>query len=120
MFTDFGATSVGMGFSLPVWAWGGTFFGTQTNEGLTVDLIGDPMGPILGSFSPLNSGFYGFTTVPQQPVTMLIFRSTTNQPGTAGEGFGLDNVRGVTAPEPGLLALFALAGVAARRRLRRS
>lgn len=126
LFTDFGSTTVAMTFTgLPLSAWGADFFGASTGEGVSLDLL-DPDGKLLASLAvPVDTDFFGFVSDGGEAVQRIVFRSSMNEPGALGEGFGLDNVAGVVGvPEPGGLALAGLAvacvgGYAGRRWVRR-
>jgi hypothetical protein len=117
MFTNFGATTVDMTFDTPVFAWGADFFGADetTGERLNLDLVLDMGGVFVTIPVTTNNGFFGFVTNPAEQIRQLTFVSRTNNPGTGGEGFGLDNVAGAQSqavPEPtsmlGVLVFAAL------------
>ena len=118
MFTDFGATEVDMDFSTPIFAWGADFNGAGTGELLNLDLILDMGGSTAIVPVTISDGFFGFVTTPAESLGMITFRSRNNNPGSGGEGFGLDNVSGAV-PEPSSLALLGVAVVGLARRLRR-
>ena len=114
MFTNFGGTTVNMQFDSPVQAWGADFYAI---DGELLDLVLNFVGGGTAIINvPGGSGFTGFTS--DTAVASITFQSRNNAPGPGGEGFPLDNVRGVTVPEPATLLLFATAGGALVRRMR--
>jgi len=126
MFTDFGFTTVSMGFDAGLGAWGGDFFSVDA-EGVTLvlNLVGggtltvDVPNTGFGS-----SAFFGFRTTAGEIVSGITFRSRTNDGNQgSGEGFPLDNIAAVVAvPEQGagiLTASALLLCAAFRRKFRR-
>ena len=124
-----GPTTVVMSFGNPVSAWGGVFFMGSLVERLDIALY-SPANVLLDTLNvPDGDGlpggaFFGFTS--SAPVGSLRFQSRTLLLGRGGEGFTLDDVRGVSArnttplapvPEPASLTLLGLglAGMGARR-----
>ncbi|MCB8933135.1 MAG: PEP-CTERM sorting domain-containing protein [Fimbriimonadaceae bacterium] len=94
----------------------------MTLEGATIDVFDDAT--LLGSHD-LSGGaaeFTGFVLDGGMSATSVRFRSTSTVAGMPGEGFGLDDIRGVHAPVPEpattALACLALAATARRRRFR--
>ncbi len=105
MFTNFGITNVSMTFDSPIRAWGADFFSVDA-EGVTLLLIlsgGGTLSIDVPQGSPGTSAFFGWRTTAGETVTLLSFRSRTDDGSqSAGEGFPLDNIAAVTAvPEPG-------------------
>lgn len=97
-------------------------WGAATSEGTTVQLFSG--GTMIGSqnISNGNNRFTGFV-VTGNTVDRIVFVARTTVPGTAGEGFGLDDIKASTAPvpEPGLLlgSGIAILGIVRGRKLRR-
>lgn len=89
-----------------------------TLEGASVDVFDGTI--LLGShdFSGGASEFTGFVLDGGMSATSVRFRSTTTIPGEGGEGFGLDDIRGVHAPVPEPTT-FVLAGAAIAAAVRR-
>ncbi len=95
-----GPTTVMMSFDNPVSAWGGVFFMGTLVERLDIALY-SPTNVLLDTLNvpdgdDLPGGaFFGFTSTAS--VGSLRFQSRTLVVGPAGEGFTLDDVRGVSA-----------------------
>jgi len=116
MFTEFDSPiKVEMAFHHPIFAWGANFYDASENEKLNLDLVLDMGGVITTIPVPVNTGFFGFVTSPQENVGKLIFKSRTSL--TAGEGFGLDNISGAV-PEPVTVLLLGLGGLGLLRKRR--
>jgi hypothetical protein len=107
IFTDFGITTVLLTPDAPLLAFGGDFWGPNTNEGLDLLLTLDAGPPILlvpnwaGGFG--SAQFFGFTTTGGERILTIQFQSRNDL--ASGEGFGLDEIQGVTVPEPAALSL---------------
>ena len=114
MFTDFTSTTVNMAFDLPVRAFGADFFDALSGE--RVDFLLNFAGGGSQVVQLGNTGFFGFTS--DTAISSITFQSRLSDGGAGGEGFGMDNVRGVNVPEPATLLLFATAGGALVRRMR--
>lgn len=125
MFTNFGEQTVNLRLNQSISAWGAEFFAARSGEAVLLDLFSSTDALLSSVEVSVNSGFFGFVMAPGAAVARIEFRSATENPGPGGEGFGMDNVTGVTAvavPEPttlGLLGMgFLFLGAATRRRTR--
>lgn len=133
MFVNATETAVDLIFTNPVYAFGADFFGLQGppgSEGVVLDLF-TPGGALFATLSPgpLGSSFFGFVNTSQSELIGRIrFRGSVLIPGGLGEGFGIDNVVGVSpggtaaVPEPATMILLGtgLAGIAAKMRRRKT
>lgn len=86
------ATNVRITFNSPVTAWGADFYGVLGGELLAIDVLG-PGDVVLGTLLPAsNTGFMGFTASAAEVVTGLLSHSQTVNPGSGGEGYGMDGM----------------------------
>jgi hypothetical protein len=111
MYTNFGETTVEMVFHAPAVAWGAEFDLGSLSEYL--DLVFNFVGGSSTLVEVPGDGFLGITS--DVGILSVVFQSRTFVEGTMGEGFGMDDVRGVTAtdvPEPFTFLLLG-AGLAA-------
>jgi hypothetical protein len=122
MYTNSGAITAQIAFNALTSAFGGQTWEAASGEGARVVVLSGS--DVLGSVNLTDAGgaFFGFV-VTGGSATSIRFESVTDAPGSAGEGFGLDNLAGRVAgqvPAPGALALLGigLAGLAAARRRR--
>jgi len=115
------ATLVHLVFDVPVYAWGADFASATTGEGLDFVLVTPGEGQILVAGPTADDGFFGLAGAPSEVFTELFIVPAGVILGASGERFGMDDVVGVTSPEPGTGALVAagLAAFAALRRRRR-
>ena len=115
------ATLVHLVFDVPVYAWGADFASANTGEGLDFVLVTLGEGQIVVEGPTADDGFFGFAGAPSEAFTELFIVPAGVILGASGERFGMDDVVGVMAPEPGTAPLVAvgLAAFAALRRRRR-
>ena len=93
-YTNFGVSTVDLTLDAPVGAWGASFVGARTGEGLVMSLFG-PGNVFLSSIVvSQNTGFFGFSLAAGQAVSRISFASETDVPGESGEGFAMDDVVG--------------------------
>lgn len=128
-------TMVEIVFDSPVSAWGADFYGTIGGELLSIDIIEDGSGSVLGTIAPpgVQDSFMGFIADAGEQIGSVILRSTNTDPGGLGEGFGMDDLATAALGGPGVpvqeiptlapvglaalvLALLAAAFLALRRR----
>jgi hypothetical protein len=86
-----GPTMVYVDFLTIVCAWGADFWGANSGEGLTVEVL-SPAGAVLTTMNATGVAgeFMGFTCAPGE-VRWVRYRSRTAIAGGTGEGFGSDN-----------------------------
>jgi hypothetical protein len=90
------ATNVRVTFTGPVTAWGAQMYGVLGGELLAVDVLG-PGDVVLGTLLPSsNTTFLGFTASAGEVVTGVFLRSQNVNPGSGGEGFGMDDMVGAS------------------------
>ncbi len=94
-------TEIVIKFTAPVSAFGWETWTAAGLEMLDVDVV-DTGGAVLATIQAdnLNASFRGFQATAGEQIGSLVFRSRTLSPGGGGEGFGLDNLLGVTAGGP--------------------
>jgi hypothetical protein len=125
MFTNAGEGGPGTGCSVRLafvggnaHAWGASINLGPVNEGEVIDVVLSNA-TVAATLAVPNNGFIGFVATANEPVSSLLFRSATIDPGTAGEGFGMDNIS-MVIPEPAaFVAWIALGPVAWLKRRRR-
>jgi hypothetical protein len=115
------ATLVHLVFDVPVYAWGADFASVTTGEGLDFVLVMLNEEEVTVGGPTADDGFFGFVGESSELFTELYIVPAGVIVGFSGERFGMDNVVGVTAPEPAPAGLLAagLAVLAAFRRRRR-
>ncbi|MFZ1427411.1 MAG: hypothetical protein WAS21_11620 [Geminicoccaceae bacterium] len=95
LYTKYGATTVTIIFGSPVYAWCADFFGAQTSELLSINLLSADGTTIATVPVNANTGFFGFMLSPQAPISRLTFQSRIANPATGiGQGFSITNIRG--------------------------
>jgi hypothetical protein len=86
------ATNVRVMFTGPVNGWGAQFYGCLGAELLAIDVLG-PGDTVLATLLPANTnGFCGFTTSAGEVAMGVLLHSQTVNPGSGGEGFGMDDM----------------------------
>jgi hypothetical protein len=129
MYTNFpeatvAATDVRLAFPIKATAFGADFYGIDGApggaEGLAMDVIVN--GSVAASFPVPNTGagqftFFGVVATAGEQIDSVLLRSSLLNPGSGGEGFGMDDAAVRFVPEPtSLLALAAMSLLILRRR----
>jgi hypothetical protein len=108
-------------FDVPVYAWGADFASVTTGEGLDFVLVMLNEEQVVVPGPTADDGFFGFVGAPSEVFSELFIVPAGVIVGFSGERFGMDDVVGVTTPEPQTAALLAvglsmLAALGRRRR----